>query len=132
MQTNFGWPEKAVGEIVYDMRCTLYTNKPIRLQQVRIQRVMLRTHPFIRFQTQIEIPFSQIQEDYQLQLQTFIPKTSGVVVKVIANLKAPMIDLTDISQYVDGTSLYQEDRTLRTFLELVTSQNALNRSSSTH
>ncbi|KAH7728887.1 CSR-1 protein [Aphelenchoides avenae] len=106
--TNFGWPDNALGEIVYDMRSTLYTNKPIQLER-----------------TQIDIPFGYIPNDYQLQ--TYVPGDSAVIVKILPNLKVPELDLTDIAQYTNGTSLYQEDRSLRTFLELLTSQDVLNR-----
>ncbi|KAH7728981.1 WAGO-3 protein [Aphelenchoides avenae] len=77
-----------------------------------------------RDRTQIDIPYTDIPDDFVLQ--THVPKASGITVKILANLKVPVLDLTDISQYLDGTSLYQEDRSLRTFLELVTSQHVLN------
>jgi hypothetical protein len=102
---NFGWAAHT-GEVVYDCKSILYTSRPIKLEK-----------------SLIEIAAAEVPDGYDSK--PFVPKV-GVIVKITQNSRQPELDLTDISQYMDGRSLYTEDRTLRTFLEMVTSQMALN------
>lgn len=53
-------------------------------------------------------------------------KEPDFIVSLVQNNTGHVIDLCDLSQYITKASLLQEDRSLRTFLELATNQYAIN------
>ncbi|KAI1707446.1 piwi domain-containing protein [Ditylenchus destructor] len=91
-------------EVVYDNRCTMYTSSPIELSTN-------------------QIPVGQnLVSDF---IKRYV-KEPNFVVSLVQNNTGHIIDLCDLSQYITKASLLQEDRSLRTFLELATNQYAIN------
>lgn len=72
----------------------------------------------------------QIKIDLKLsQVNDFVrehSKGADFRVEITANREAPLLDLTDISQYQRLGARFEEDRSLRTFLEMLLSQVAIN------
>ncbi|KAI1703881.1 piwi domain-containing protein [Ditylenchus destructor] len=91
-------------EVVYDNRCTMYTSSPIDLPK-----------------NQIPVSRNLVSEFIKRYV-----KEPDFIVSLVQNNTGHVIDLCDLSQYITKASLLQEDRSLRTFLELATNQYAIN------
>lgn len=82
----------------------------------------------------ISLPFQSITvvsrtEDFvrlPQDVQRFLPN-SDIRVTITANAMQPELNLNDIEQYVQGRSLFNEDRSLRMFLDIALAQDAVNR-----
>lgn len=59
-------------------------------------------------------------------MQKFLPN-SDVRVEITANQMQPELDLTDFEQYVNGRSLFNEERSMRMFLDIALAQEPVNR-----
>ncbi|KAH7705857.1 CSR-1 protein [Aphelenchoides avenae] len=60
------------------------------------------------------------------EVQKFLPN-SDVRVEITANQMQPELDLTDFEQYVNGRSLFNEERSMRMFLDIALAQEPVNR-----
>jgi hypothetical protein len=49
-------------------------------------------------------------------------------VVIVPNQQVPVLDISDLSQYQAKKALFEEDRTLRTFLEMAITQFSINKS----
>nr|CAD2166759.1 unnamed protein product [Meloidogyne enterolobii] len=106
---RFGMP---VGhEIVYDCKAVMFTSMPI--QPFDIQG----GHQFILENHQVN--------DY---VRAYCGDGQNVrfLVHIKRNSSVPELDLNDFTQYMNGTSVFNEDHSLRTFFEIAISQFALN------
>jgi len=121
----------------------LYSSKPLQLQGVRafvflitqsIQQVQFqkitspRSSPN-RFE--IHVPINEFADNELIQNYVNPRDHIEFIVKIQPTemregLEQHVVHLDDVQQYVDGTSLRNENRLMRTFLEMATSQSALN------
>uniref|UniRef100_A0A914GSD4 Piwi domain-containing protein n=1 Tax=Globodera rostochiensis TaxID=31243 RepID=A0A914GSD4_GLORO len=95
-----------VGEIVYDSKATLYSSMPFCLADPKI-----------------EIAHDEIVDDY-VKSHTL---NDGFLITIMPNQQKPVLDISDYCQYYSKKSLFDEDRTVRTFLEMCISQFSINR-----
>uniref|UniRef100_A0A915N9C8 Piwi domain-containing protein n=1 Tax=Meloidogyne javanica TaxID=6303 RepID=A0A915N9C8_MELJA len=106
---RFGMP---VGhEIVYDYKAVMFTSMPIQPFDVQ------GGHQFILENHQVN--------DY---VRAYCGDGQNVrfLVHIKRNSSVPELDLNDFTQYMNGTSVFNEDHSLRTFFEIAISQFALN------
>uniref|UniRef100_A0A183BQ53 Piwi domain-containing protein n=1 Tax=Globodera pallida TaxID=36090 RepID=A0A183BQ53_GLOPA len=95
-----------VGEIVYDSKATLYSSMPFCLADPKI-----------------EVAHDEIVDDY-VKSHTL---NDGFLITITPNQQKPVLDISDYCQYYSKKSLFDEDRTVRTFLEMCISQFSINR-----
>ncbi|KAH7715610.1 WAGO-3 protein [Aphelenchoides avenae] len=102
---KFGWNEDI--PYLYDFSSALYTTKPIQISRSIVE---------IRKDTDFA--------GFPVATQELLPN-SDIHVAITASETQHELDLNDLSQYTDGTSLWNEDNSLRRFFEAVVSQQAL-------
>lgn len=108
MKTNAFGMEPG-GEVIYDCKSTMYTSKPVRILEPLIM-----------------IPCEEVID--------FVKDYCGDVnftVTITPNQAIPVLPLDDICQYITKESLYKEDRSVRTFLEMAITQFSINNNSYT-
>lgn len=69
------------------------------------------------------VPYRDIQSVYVLR---YIPRNVDIRVRISQNASGGVLDLTNLTQYRTSESLVREDRSLRTFLEMGVSMQAVN------
>ncbi|KAL3101146.1 hypothetical protein niasHS_001606 [Heterodera schachtii] len=95
-----------MGEIVYDSKATMYSSMPFHLECPKI-----------------EITHEEIVDDYVRDHTAM----DSFLVTITPNHQKPVLDISDYRQYYSKKSLFDEDRTVRTFLEMCLSQFSINR-----
>lgn len=99
---GFGMAPKS--EVIYDNRSTMYTSSPIGMAT-----------------NLITVSSTNMSEFVQTHFSDH-----NFTVSLVPNNTGHILDLCDLSQYINKTSMLREDRSLRTFLELATNQYAIN------
>nr|CAD2172651.1 unnamed protein product [Meloidogyne enterolobii] len=102
-KTNaFGMPVGS--EIVYNCKSLMYTSAPINMAEPKILIS---------------------NDDVNEYVRTYMG-VADFSVSVTPNAQCPVLDLSDMEQYKSRKSMFDEDRTLRTFLEMALTQFSIN------
>jgi hypothetical protein len=75
------------------------------------------------FQSKILIEPWRVNE----YVQTYMGKDTQFGVSITPNAQVPVLDIGDLSQYNSRKVAFDEDRTLRTFLEMAITQFSINK-----
>ncbi len=66
-------------------------------------------------------------DDVNDYVRQYCGETTQYQVKITPNAEMPILDIACCHQYVSKESLFNEDRSMRTFLEMAISQSSVNK-----